>query len=81
MSTYKLRTEIIIHYKGRELKKRYMPDLYCYDEVVVERKAVTQLTPDHESQLLNYMRLAKKTVSYLINFGPLEGAEWKRFIL
>lgn len=73
--------ELIIHYKGRELKKRYVPDLYCYDEVVVELKSVSQLSPEHEGQLLNYMRLAKKTVGYLINFGPLEGVEWKRFIL
>ncbi|PWU10603.1 MAG: GxxExxY protein [Verrucomicrobia bacterium] len=68
-------------YKGRELKKHYEPDLFVFGCLVVELKAVTQLAPEHEAQLINYMRITKQPVGYLINFGHKGTLEWKRFIL
>lgn len=73
--------EIAIFYKGRELTKRYIPDLYVFGGMVVELKAVSQLLPEHAAQLMNYMRLTKKRVGYLVNFGPIKAVEWKRFII
>ena len=73
--------ELVIYYKGRQLKKRYVPDLYVHDGIVVELKAVSALAPEHEAQLINYLRIAKKRVGYLINFGPIKGVEWKRFVI
>jgi GxxExxY protein len=73
--------EISIFYKGYELKKRYIPDLYVSGQIVVELKAVVKMLPEHEAQLLNYMRLARKPVGYLINFAPIAKVEWKRFVL
>jgi GxxExxY protein len=67
-------------YKERLLKKRYEPDLHVFGGIVVELKAVSTLTPDHEGQLMNYMRIARLPVGYLINFGPLDRVHWKRFI-
>ena len=63
------------------MRKRYLPDLYVYNGIVVELKSVQALAPDHEAQVLNYMRIAKKNVGYLINFGPIKGVEWKRFVI
>src|SRR5437879_12897690 len=73
--------EIKWFYKGRPLKKRYVPDLYVFGCLVVELKAVTELAPEHEAQLFNYMRIAKQPVGYLINFGHKGTLEWKRLIL
>jgi len=73
--------ELKCFYKGRELKKRYVPDLFVFGGLVVELKAVSQLLPEHEAQLINYMRITKQPVGYLINFGHKETLEWKRFIL
>ncbi|MDF1656900.1 MAG: GxxExxY protein [Verrucomicrobiales bacterium] len=70
-----------VFYKDIELKKRYIPDLITHREIVVELKAVSKLLPEHEAQLLNYMRITKKPVGYLINFAPIESVEWKRFII
>ncbi|HAV13847.1 MAG TPA: GxxExxY protein, partial [Opitutae bacterium] len=61
--------------------KRYIPDLEVAEEIMVELKAVKELTSEHEQQLLNYMHITKKAVGYLINFGPMKQLEWKRFIL
>ena len=73
--------ELPVFYKGRQLKKRYVPDMYVHGGIVVELKSVASLLPEHASQLINYMRVSKKRVGYLINFGPSKGAEWKRFVI
>ena len=75
------RQNLAIYYKGHELKRRYIPDLYVHDGMVVELKAVSQLLPEHEAQLFNYMRLTGKCVGYLINFAPLKRVEWRRYVL
>ena len=73
--------ELVIYYKGRQLRKRYVPDLYVHDGIVVELKSVAKLLPEHEAQLINYMRISKKRVGYLINFGPIKGVDWKRYVI
>ena len=75
------KAELKCFYKGRELKKRYIPDLFVLGCLVAELKAVTELAPEHEAQLLNYMRIARQPVGYLVNFGHKGTLEWKRFIL
>ena len=78
---YKAKQELTTFYKGRPLKKRYVPDLFVFDQIVVELKSVSALLPEHEAQLLNYMRISRMPVGYLINFGHKDTPEWKRFIL
>ncbi len=73
--------EIACTYKGRELKKRYIPDLEVFGSLVVELKAVTALASEHEAQLFNYLRITRRPVGYLINFGHAGNLEWKRMIL
>jgi len=52
-----------------------------YGEIIVELKAVSSLTNDHEVRLLNYMRLALHPVGYLINFASISAVNWERFVL
>jgi len=73
--------ELKCYYKRHELKKRYVPDLFVFGCLVIELKSVAQLAPEHEAQSLNYMRITKQPVGYLINFGHKDSLEWKRFIL
>ena len=79
--SFRSKAELKCFYKGLELKKRYVPDLYVFGCLVVELKAVTELAPEHEAQLFNYMRIANQPVGYLINFGHKGTLEWKRLIL
>jgi GxxExxY protein len=67
--------ELRCFYKGRELKKRYIPDLFVFNCLVVELKAVSQFLPEHEAQLINYLRITKQPVGYLINFASKGGLE------
>jgi GxxExxY protein len=78
---YVAKQELKCFYKGKELKKRYIPDLFVLRCLVVELKAVSDLLPEHEAQLLNYLRISRQPVGYLVNFGHKGTLEWKRFIL
>ena len=48
---------------------------------VVELKSVKELAPEHEAQLFNYLRITRKQVGYLINFGHKDTLEWKRYVI
>jgi GxxExxY protein len=73
--------ELEVYYKGHKLTTRYKPDLLVFGGMVVELKAVTELLPEHEAQLFNYMRVSRMAVGYLVNFGHKGVLQWKRFIL
>ena len=74
------KTELVIHYKGKPLKKKYIPDLLVHGGIVIELKAVKQLSGEHEAQLINYLKTTRKQVGYLINFGSVHKLEWKRMV-
>src|SRR5580700_8229585 len=54
---HRSKQELKCFYKGRELKKCYSPDLFVFDGLVVELKSVSELLPEHEAQLINYLRI------------------------
>ena len=56
-------------YKGECVGDDLRLDLVVQDKVVVELKAVIQLEPIHEAQLLTYMKLTECKVGLLINFN------------
>ncbi len=78
---FRSKQELTPFYKCQALETRYKPDLFVFGGIVVELKAVTDLTSDHEAQLFNYMRIVRQPVGYLINFGHKGELQWKRFIL
>ena len=57
-------------YKGRMLEAEYRVDFICKGNVVIECKAVTELTATHRAQLFNYMRLLKMPCGVIVNFYP-----------
>ncbi|MCB0164177.1 MAG: GxxExxY protein [Anaerolineae bacterium] len=71
---------IKIAYKGRMLTKEYIPDFVCYDQVIVEIKAIKALTNIEQAQLLNYLKATGNHVGLLLNFGAPK-LEWKRMVL
>lgn len=67
--TFKAQPELTLSYKGDTLEQTYKPDLICFDQIVVELKAVSELLPQHEAQLMNYLRATGIRLGFLINFG------------
>ena len=70
-----------VKYKSQLLPKTYFPDLVVHEHIMVELKTVAALLPEHEAQLINYLRITEKSVGYLINFEPRAKLEWKRFVV
>jgi GxxExxY protein len=78
---FRSKQELACQYKGRELRKRFVPDLFVNDALIVELRAVSQICPEQEAQLMNYLRITRQPVGYLINFGHKDTLEWKRIVL
>ena len=71
--------KIAVQYKGKEVGI-YVADIIVQEKVILELKAVKQLTKTHEAQILNYLKGTGIKVGLLINFSHPK-AEIKRFIL
>ena len=63
-------------YFDNEVVGEYAADLLVNDIVIIELKAARTLNPDHEAQLLNYLKATQYEVGLLLNFGAK--AEFKR---
>jgi GxxExxY protein len=69
-----------LEYKGRPLKQEYEPDFQCFGQIVVEIKAVKQLTDEHRAQVINYLKATGKQLGLLVNFGHYPKIEHERFV-
>jgi GxxExxY protein len=58
-----------LEYKGRPLKKKYIPDFICFDKIILEIKAVKELTDEHRAQVQNYLKATGYKLGLIINFG------------
>jgi len=67
---YKVDKETIlpIVYDGELIESGYRIDLRVNDCILIENKAVDQLLPIHEAQLLTYMRLSNIHLGFLLNW-------------
>lgn len=70
-----------VHYKQHILKKEYIADMVCFEKIVVEFKALDNLTGRESSQVINYLKATGYKVGVLINFGSDTKLEWKRFVV
>jgi GxxExxY protein len=69
---------IDVSYKGRVVGV-YYADLLVEADVVCEIKAVHELLPEHEAQLIHYLKGTAKKVGLLINFGG-RSMKFKRMV-
>lgn len=61
--------EITCYYKDQPLSKKDRMDIVVGDDICIELKSVSELLPEHRAQLMNYLRLTKRPIGILINFG------------
>ena len=67
-------------YKGHTLACSYRADFVCFDDIVVELKALDTLGPVETAQVLNYLKATGVPVGLLLNFGA-EKLDYKRLVL
>lgn len=69
-----------MYFHGIELEKTYKADFVCYDDIIVELKAVSELLGEHRAQLFNYMRITKTKFGILINFGESQRLHAEKYM-
>ena len=77
---YKREIPIRAKYYNLELKAEFVPDFVCYDDIVVELKAVKELDDIHRAQAINYGKVAGAKLSLLVNFGE-SSLQYERYIV
>ena len=58
-----------VYYRNKKLNAYYLADFVCYDKIIVELKAVSQLTDDHKAQVRNYLSITNYKLGILCNFN------------
>ena len=71
---------LTISYKGENLKQTYKADFVCYGKIIVELKAVSELTDAHRSQIYNYLHASGFRLGIILNYGFANGIERERIV-
>jgi GxxExxY protein len=66
---YRRQLPLDLKYKGLDVGAAYRMDLLVEEEVVVEVKAIEDLLPVHQAQLLTYLRVGGHPLGLLLNFN------------
>jgi len=66
--TVKSQVQFPVYFKSN-LVGHYIPDILVNDVVIVEIKAVKEITEIHKAQLINYLKICKLNTGLILNFG------------
>jgi GxxExxY protein len=76
---FRAEVELPVYYKGQRLACGYRADFVCYEDVLVETKAISALTSADHAQLINYLKATRHRRGLLFNFGA-PSLETKRLV-
>jgi len=76
---YQREHKLPISYRNATLKTYYQADFVCYDSVIVELKALQQISGVEEAQVINYLKASGLNRALLLNFGTQQ-LQHKRFV-
>ena len=77
---YVAKKPLALEYKSCPLRSTYEPDFVCHDKIVLELKAVTELTDEHRAQVQNYLKATGLKLGLLVNFGHYPKAQVERIV-
>lgn len=76
---FKAEVALPVRYKGKLLTCGYRADFVCFEDFLVEIKAITKLTTADDAQLLNELKATAYQRGLLLNFGS-RSLEVKRLV-
>lgn len=60
-----------VFYRGERLDTHYVADFVCYDKIIVELKAVSEIKDIHKAQVRNYLAITGYELGILCNFNEV----------
>ena len=76
---FRREVELPVRYKGVALQAHYHADFICYDEVIVELKALARISGAEEAQIINYLKATGLRIGLILNFGA-PSLQYPRFV-
>lgn len=76
---FKRQQKLPVYFNNQKLKKYFVADFVCYNEIIVEIKVMPFITQQSNNQVINYLKSTNSSLGLLINFGT-SSLTWKRFI-
>lgn len=73
--------ELILRYKSERLNQTYKPDFICFGKIILEIKAVKELSDEHRAQVHNYLKATGHELGFLVNFGHYPKVQIERIVL
>ena len=77
---FKAQIPLELTYKGQVLEQKYVPDFTCFEKVIVEIKALKELSDEHRAQVHNYLKATGYRLGLLVNFGQHPKLEYERIV-
>ena len=72
--------QLNLKYRQHVLKSRYIPDAICYQQIVLELKALKELTDEHRAQVHNYLKATGYRLGLIVNFGHYPKLQYERIV-
>jgi GxxExxY protein len=73
--------QLDLYYKDEKLNQFYKPDFVCFDSIILELKALSKVSNEHQAQVLNYLKAGQMKLGLLVNFGSFPKVTIDRFVL
>jgi len=77
---FKAQIPLELTYKGQVLEQKYVPDFTCFEKVIVEIKALKELSDEHRAQVHNYLKATGYRLGLLVNFGQHPKLQYERIV-
>jgi GxxExxY protein len=77
---FRPQAELGLVYKGRALKQVYQPDFICYEKIILEIKAASDLDDSHRAQVHNYLKATGHRLGLLVNLGHYPKLQCERIV-
>lgn len=78
--SYVAQSELQLSYKGRRLVSKFIPDFIVMGKIIVELKALSDLTDQHRAQVHNYLKATQFELGLLVNFGQYPKLQYERIV-
>ncbi len=72
--------QLKLNYKQHQLKATYVPDLICFGKIILELKAVKELTDQHRAQVHNYLKATGYRLGIIANFAHYPRLQYERIV-